>query len=78
MSEQDQRGAEGLGVELVGEGDGGQVSAVPDEAGVLGVEDCLHLRSAVLVRDRVIDGVGGVNVEASIIQMNNFSYEIAD
>ena len=51
LREQDQRGAEGLGVELVGKGDGGQVSAVADEAGVLRVKDCLNLGSTVLIQN---------------------------
>ena len=41
LSEQDQRGAEGLRVELVPEGDGGQISTVSDEAGVLHIERSL-------------------------------------
>lgn len=50
MAEHDQRSVERLGVEEVGEGDGGQVTAVPDEEWFGGVDELgLDLGHAVLV-----------------------------
>lgn len=49
LREQYERGTEGLRVQLVLEGESGQVSAVPDEAGILRVGQSLLFRSTVLV-----------------------------
>ena len=54
LREQHQSRAEGLGVEEVSEGDGRQISAVANEAGILVVENGLHLGSTVLIQKRAI------------------------
>lgn len=49
LREQYERGTEGLRVQLVLEGQSGQVSAVPDEARILRVHQSLLFRNTVLV-----------------------------